>query len=193
MTETERNKLAIAEAMKTLMRSNPIEKITIRQIQEAAGVSRRSFYRYFRDKFDLLEWIYNYEFCRYVEVLPEKSIWDYYPDILKGLRSDPAFYYRAFSFQGQNSFRSFCFEKLFPLIMNDFGDVFPNTETARFVVRRYVYAFFDGYLWWLGSKNPMPWEEFEKLSKTICRAAVEGVALSFRKEEMNRLAEREKH
>ena len=70
MTETERNKLAIAEAMKTLMRSNPIEKITIRQIQEAAGVSRRSFYRYFRDKFDLLEWIYNYEFCRYVEVLP---------------------------------------------------------------------------------------------------------------------------
>ena len=55
----------------------------------------------------------------------------------------------------------------------------------------YVYAFFDGYLWWLGSKNPMPWEEFETLSKSICRAAVEGVALSFRKEEANRLAERE--
>ena len=189
MTETERNKLAIAEAMKTLMRSSPIEKITIRQIQEAAGVSRRSFYRYFRDKFDLLEWIYNYEFCRYVEVLPEKSIWDYYPDILRTLRSDPEFYCSAFVFTGQNSFRAFCFEKLFPLIMTDFGDIFPDVETARFVIRRYVYMFFDGYVWWLKKKEPMSWEAFESLSKSVTKATAQAILASFDKSDAFRAEE----
>ena len=181
MTESEQNKLAIADAMKQLMRSRPIEKITTSQILEKAGVSRRSFYRYFRDKFDLVEWIYNYDFCRFVDVRPEKSIWEYYPEILRSLRADPEFYCNAFVYTGQNSVRAFCFEKLFPLIMNDFGDIFPDVETARFVIRRYVYAFFDGYIWWLEKKDPMPWEEFEALSKSFNRATADAILRSYEK------------
>ena len=186
MTESEQNRIAIGNAMKQLMRSMPIEKITTNGILEIAGVSRRSFYRYFKDKYDLLEWLYNYEFCRFVEVRPEKSIWDYYPDILRTLRSDPEFYCSAFVFTGQNSFRAFCFEKLFPLIMTDFGDIFPDAETARFVIRRYVYAFFDGYIWWLKKKDPMPWEEFEALSKSVTRATAQAILASFDKSEQYR-------
>ena len=89
MTESEQNRLAIAGAMKQLLRTMPIEKITTDRILEIAGVSRRSFYRYFKDKYELLEWIYNYDFCRFVEVRQEKSIWEYYPDILRSLRADP--------------------------------------------------------------------------------------------------------
>ena len=96
MTESEKNKVAIAEAMKRLMRETPIEKITTDRILENAGVSRRSFYRYFKDKYDLLEWIYNYDFCRFVDVRPEKSICVYYPDILRSLRADPEFFVNAF-------------------------------------------------------------------------------------------------
>lgn len=183
MTESEKNKLAIADAMKRLMRTTPIEKITTDRILQNAGVSRRSFYRYFKDKFDLLEWIYNYDFCRFVDVRPEKSIWEYYPEILRSLRADPEFFGNAFSYTGQNSFRAFCFEKLFPLIMNDFGDIFPDTETARFVIRRYVYMFFDGYIWWLKKKYPMPWEDFEALSKSVTRATADAIRRSFEKSE----------
>ena len=172
--------------MKQLLRSNPIEKITIDSILEIAGVSRRSFYRYFKDKYELLEWIYNYDFCRFVEVRPEKSIWEYYPDILRSLRADPEFYSSAFVYAGQNSFRAFCFEKLFPLIMTDFGDIFPDEDTARFVIRRYVYMFFDGYIWWLKKKDPMPWEEFEALSKSVTKATAQAIAASFKKSEQYR-------
>ena len=185
MTESEKNKLAIADAMKRLMREMPIEKITTNRILENAHVSRRSFYRYFKDKYELLEWIYNYDFCRFVDVRPEKSIWDYYPDILRSLRADPEFYGNAFVYAGQNSFRAFCFEKLFPLIMTDFGEIFPNEEIARFVVRRYVYMFFDGYIWWLRQKNPMSVEEFEALSKGIAKATIDGIRRSFEKSERN--------
>ena len=91
MAESEGKRLAIAAAMKKLLRTNPIEKITTEQILEQSGVSRRSFYRYFKDKYDLLQWIYNYDFCRFVEVRPEKSIWEYYPDILRSLRAGVLF------------------------------------------------------------------------------------------------------
>ena len=186
MTESEKNKVAIAEAMKRLMRETPIEKITTDRILENAGVSRRSFYRYFKDKYDLLEWIYNYDFCRFVDVRPEKSIWDYYPDILRSLRADPEFYGNAFVYAGQNSFRAFCFEKLFPLIMTDFGDIFPDVETARFVIRRYVYMIFDGYIWWLKKSDPMPWEEFEALSTSVTKATAQAILRSFEKSEQYR-------
>ena len=189
MAESESNRLAIAGAMKQLLRTTPIERITIDQLLEIAGVSRRSFYRYFRDKYDLLQLIYNYDFCRYVEVRPDKSIWEYYPDILRSLRSlraDPEFYSSAFVYAGQNSFRAFCFEKLFPLIMTDFGDIFPDTETARFVIRRYVYMFFDGYIWWLKKSDPMPWEEFEALSKSVTKATAQAILRSFEKSEQYR-------
>lgn len=181
MTESEQNRLAIAGAMKQLLRTMPIEKITTDRILEIAGVSRRSFYRYFKDKYELLEWIYNYDFCRFVEVRPEKSIWEYYPDILRSLRADPEFYSSAFVYSGQNSFRAFCFEKLFPLIMTDFGDIFPDTETARFVIRQYVYMFFDGYIWWLDRSDPMPREEFEALSKSITKQTAQAILDSFEK------------
>ena len=181
MTESEKKKLAIADAMKQLMRKMPIEKITTDRILENAHVSRRSFYRYFKDKYELLEWIYNYDFCRFVEVRPDKSIWEDSPDILRSLLAEPEFYGTAFVSAGQNSFRAFCFEKLFPLIMTDFGDIFPDTETARFVIRRYVYMFFDGYIWWLNRPDPMPWEAFEALSKSVARATADAILRSFEK------------
>ena len=65
--------------------------------------------------------------------------------------------------------------------MTDFGDIFPDTETARFVIRRYVYMFFDAYIWWLRKKDPMSWEEFEKLSKSITQATADAILRSFEK------------
>lgn len=73
--------------------------------------------------------------------------------------------------------------------MNDFGDIFPDVETARFVVRRYVYAVFDAYVWWLGKKDPMPWEEFEALSKTVALATADAILRSHEKSEQFRKAE----
>ena len=75
-----------------LLRQRGIEKITVEEICTESMVSRRSFYRYFVDKFDLLAWTYNYDFCRMVEVRPDKTIWDYYPEILQYIYQDPQFF-----------------------------------------------------------------------------------------------------
>ena len=47
----------LAESLRQLMLRSLFEKITIRQICERAGVIRATFYNYFDDKYDCLDWI----------------------------------------------------------------------------------------------------------------------------------------
>jgi len=55
------NKTAIdellAESFKELALEKPIEKITIKEITDRAGVIRPTFYNHFQDKYELIEWI----------------------------------------------------------------------------------------------------------------------------------------
>ena len=65
MAEKEMMKYRLAEAIKTLMETEPLDKITVRDIVESAHTTRQSFYRHFQDKYDLVNW--------YFERLAQKS------------------------------------------------------------------------------------------------------------------------
>lgn len=47
----------LAESLKKLAAGHPMEKITIKDITDQAGVIRPTFYNHFQDKYELLEWI----------------------------------------------------------------------------------------------------------------------------------------
>ena len=49
--------LVLAESFKELSQTRPIEKITIKEITDKAGVIRPTFYNHFQDKYELMEWI----------------------------------------------------------------------------------------------------------------------------------------
>ena len=50
-------KRAMADALKTLLKSRTLDRITIQDVADAAHVSRKTFYYHFHDIFDLLEWM----------------------------------------------------------------------------------------------------------------------------------------
>jgi len=58
MSEASITKKAIAEGFKELMCKKPFEKITISDIADICGLNRQTFYYHFRDKYDLLNWIF---------------------------------------------------------------------------------------------------------------------------------------
>lgn len=167
---------ALAESLKEQLRKRPFSKITVDDICLTAQISRRSFYRQFQDKYELLNWLYDYEFCRFVDERRDKTIWDYYPDICRHLYSDRMFFLNAFSFTGQNSFRDFCNDKLYPLLMNDFGYVFPDEKVAGFVIKRITDASFDGFQWWLGQESCMTPDEYAEFSRKIFTDVARGIA-----------------
>ena len=47
----------LADSIKALVLTKPVEKITIKEITDKAGVIRPTFYNHFQDKYELLEWV----------------------------------------------------------------------------------------------------------------------------------------
>ena len=59
--ETDMSKLtqmALASALTTLLEKKPLDKITIKELTDACGVTRNTFYYHFQDIYDLLSWIF---------------------------------------------------------------------------------------------------------------------------------------
>ena len=50
-----------ASSLKELSLKKPVDKISISEIAEAAGYSRKNFYYYFEDRNDLISWYFNHE------------------------------------------------------------------------------------------------------------------------------------
>ena len=51
-------KLWIADKMRELMKHKPIEKIRVTEICKAAEIERPTFYYHFKDKYDLVAWMF---------------------------------------------------------------------------------------------------------------------------------------
>ncbi len=51
----------LADSLKKLMTTKPLNKISIHEIVEDCGVNRQTFYYHFHDIFDLLEWMFTEE------------------------------------------------------------------------------------------------------------------------------------
>ena len=51
-------KLWIANKMRELMKYKSIDKIRVTEICKAAGIERPTFYYHFKDKYDLVAWMF---------------------------------------------------------------------------------------------------------------------------------------
>ena len=65
MNEHDQTKYLFAESIKKLMHTQSLDKITVTDIVKKSGKTRQTFYRYFQDKYDLVNW--------YFEKLADKS------------------------------------------------------------------------------------------------------------------------
>lgn len=70
----EATKHQLAESFKELMLKGSFDKITIRMITEQAGVIRPTFYNYFQDKYEVMEWLLEEEVFRPVFEMVEDGM-----------------------------------------------------------------------------------------------------------------------
>ena len=95
----------LAESFKKLARTRPIEKITIREITDEAGVIRPTFYNHFQDKYERLEWIIKRGLIDPIEPLLDNGMLKEALILpLTTMEKDKALYTRAVNLEGQNSF-----------------------------------------------------------------------------------------
>lgn len=98
-------KKTLAESFKELVIEKGFQKIIVKDITDRANVKRPIFYSYFRDKYDVVEWIYLQEIW-----LPSRSLMEggYAHEalrfILVSMEKDKDFYRKLVNQDGQNSF-----------------------------------------------------------------------------------------
>jgi len=103
-------KAIISDAMFQLLRHVPFDDITVQQILNESHVSRSTFYRYFKDKYELMNWCYK----SYVDGLltqVHKGNWqDYLKLIYEFLDENHAYFMNASKVEGKNSFFDFLYD-----------------------------------------------------------------------------------
>ena len=104
MPKTSRTKLLLAESLQQLMLTMPLEKISVNDIVEKAGVGRNTFYYHFADKYDLVTWYFQTGITPFLFEHTKYGSWQ---SLLIGLeeyfRQNKVFYKNALAYTGQNS------------------------------------------------------------------------------------------
>ena len=97
--------MLLAESFKELAEKQPIEKITIKEITDRAGVIRPTFYNHFQDKYELLEWIISKELLEPAEPLIRNGmVSEALVLLFTNIEKEKEFYTKASRLEGQNSF-----------------------------------------------------------------------------------------
>ena len=103
----ERTRQAIVSAFNRLIARSEIEKITTEKIAAEADVSKATFYRYFKDKYDVLN--YNYKVLLDHALEQCDNYRDLFFRLFRFAREEWTEFRRAFYSTGVNSFENFVF------------------------------------------------------------------------------------
>ncbi len=160
MPDSNITKKALAQAMKDLMVREPFAKISVGDICDACGMNRKSFYYHFRDKYDLVNWIFYTEFIQAVQGTDYPTGWDFLSRMCAYFYQERDFYRCAMQIEGQNSFREYFGEIMTPFLTTLARDVSPELDDPQFYITFFVDAFLASLVRWLSEGTPMPPEEY---------------------------------
>ena len=76
MANSEQTKRALAEGLKTALCSREFDQITVADITECSEVSRNTFYYHFRDKQELVDWIFHTDLGPVLRDVRPGRTWD---------------------------------------------------------------------------------------------------------------------
>ena len=181
MADSSITKLALSNALKELLTEQPFEKISISDICDRCRMNRKSFYYHFRDKYDLVNWIFDTEFMELNRLhdLDSRLLSSSFDDRWKNIEvfchyfyDNRVFYRSVLKVEGQNSFASHFREFLQPLLRVE--------ELLVEEVPQIVYDFVaDGIVCaierWLLEKNCISPEEFLLSLKKLIQVLFKGI------------------
>ncbi len=167
MADSNITKRALAAALKELMMELPFEKINVAHICEKCDMNRKSFYYHFKDKYDLVNWIYDTEFIAVVTQKNFANSWDFLLELFQYLYENRDFYCKALKIRGQNSFQDHFREMLNPLIEHKLrSEVLTGQEVQEFQINFFADAIVCAIERWLLNKNCVPPDQFLSLLKS---------------------------
>lgn len=156
----EASKFNLKKTMHKLMKEKSFTSITVKELCDKAGVSRRSFYRYYLDKYELLQDLYYDFFFSKITISQDENFWDIIRQMIFQVYEDRAFFHHAFQVVEQNGFWEESEKLLVPLLYKELPrQTNPEyDQMARFYCREDVHTALKMIVMW--NEDPCPPEEF---------------------------------
>lgn len=103
-----KTKEALADSFRELVLSMPFSKISIKMITDRAGVIRPTFYNYFQDKYEVIEYLFEKDIAENVRnTLNEGREQEAIKLMFLCFEKNMKYYCRLFETKGQNSFEEY--------------------------------------------------------------------------------------
>lgn len=166
MADSNITKQALAIAVKELMEEKAFEKISVSDICESCNMNRKSFYYHFRDKYDLVNWIFDTEFMEVASRDRYPNFWKLMGNLCDYFYTNKEFYCKAMKIQGQNSFLEHFKEYLYHSISTYFDSSSEEEERVRFYVFFLTDACVAAIERWLLPKDGISPREFLELMQS---------------------------
>ena len=171
MTKFNATNQKIANSLKEVMREKPFDKITISDITENCSINRLTFYYHFKDKYDLVNWIFYVDFLTNMGGKNFENEWDVLVAVCNIFYQNKAFYQSALMIEGQNSFKDYFYEMLEPVMAFFVQDLF-QVQNQKLFVTFFCDAFLTAVLRWFSMESELEPETFvEELKEVIYRSS----------------------
>ncbi|MCD8130110.1 MAG: TetR/AcrR family transcriptional regulator C-terminal domain-containing protein [Lachnospiraceae bacterium] len=167
MADSNITKKVLAQALRELMDETPFEKINVAQICEKCGMNRKSFYYHFKDKYDLVNWIFDTEFISLMTEWQQEDDWGFIERACHYFYDNRSFYRRALTIQGQNSFSDHLHEFTYLLIKDRMQTISGHDDIHPMCINFLTDAFEAALIRWLTDKNCMPADQFIQIFRTL--------------------------
>lgn len=175
-------KKALATALKELIEEQPFQKISVGDICERCQMNRKSFYYHFRDKYDLVNWIFDTEFIETVKSSSVQNTWDAFGVLCDYFYENRSFYRKALKIEGQNSFTDHFRQLCQPVIAKQVEELAKDEAVTSFYVNFFADAILCAIERWLLEKNCPSSEQFKKQLTVCSRLIVESARMSLEDE-----------
>ena len=175
-------KRALASSLKSLMETKPFSKISVADICASCDMNRKSFYYHFKDKYELVNWIYYTECVTALKSKDYSTEWDFLGDMCDYFYQNHSFYRKTLTVEGQNSFSEYFRDIMAGILSTDLKRIFGQDKALPFYVDFYTDAFLCAIKRWLLEKDCMPAEEFTRLLKNCLLRTPDAILQKFSRE-----------
>lgn len=182
--QNEQIKYRLADAMKQCMTKLPLEKITVKEIVEECGTTRQTFYRNFKDKYDLINWYFDKILLESFEHMGEgRTVYEGLANKFHYIQDERLFFRAAFKNDAQNSLREHDFHLILQFYTGQIEEKTGKkiTESMRFLLEMYCQgSIYMTVRWVLGMIKATP----EQMAESLVDAMPAGLAELFRRLEL---------
>lgn len=156
-----RTKLAFAQELETMLIDTPMDKIRIVTLCQRCHTIPQTFYYHFHDKYELVAWLFLYDFSKTYGQKGLKYSVDSIVDNLNQMNKRRIFYQKTYTQRAQNSIdqyiQAFNMKIATKAVTEYFG--YPITCTQKLAIMYHSYGMMGLFKEWLTDQLPVTIEQ----------------------------------